>query len=119
MTKYKKKNLILEDYEEKFSYNDAKNQISISFNRVAFVFFIFVTLTIIFSIKSGHFGFKNASVKQLNIKKKDYRATITDRNGNILAKTINIINAGINPNLVIDKKKIILNLKLIFPKKKF
>ena len=119
MTKYKKKNLILEDYEEKFSYNDAKNQISISFNRVAFVFFIFVTLTIIFSIKSGHFGFKNASVKQLNIKKKDYRATITDRNGNILAKTINIINAGINPNLVIDKKKIILNLKLIFPKKNF
>ncbi len=119
MTDYKSKSLILEDYEEKFSYNDAKNQVSISFNRVAFIFFIFVTLAIIFSIKSSHFGFKDVSVKQLNIKKKDYRATIIDRNGNILAKTINIINAGINPNLVIDKKKIILNLKLIFPKKNF
>ena len=119
MTEYKKKNLILEDYEEKFLYNDDKNQISISFNRVAFVFFVFVTLAIIFSIKSSHFGFKNVNVKKINIQKKDYRATITDRNGNILAKTINIINVGINPNLVIDKKKIILNLKLIFPKKNF
>ena len=40
-----------------------------------------------------------------------------DRNGNIVAKTIITNNVGINPNLVIDKKKLLINLKLIFPEK--
>ena len=36
-----------------------------------------------------------------------------------MAKTVPIINVGINPNLVIDKEKLLVTLKLLFPKKNF
>ena len=115
----KKNNLTLEDYESEFSYVDSKNDINISFNRVAFVFFIFLIVALVFSLKSTYFGFLEINNKKISIHKKDYRSSIVDRNGNILAKTVNTINVGINPNLVIDKKKLLLNLKIIFPNKNF
>ena len=117
--KRKKNNLTLEDYELEFSYIESKNDISILFNRVAFVFFIFLIVALVFSLKSTYFGFLEINNKKIRIHKKDYRASIVDRNGNILAKTVNTINVGINPNLVIDKKKLLLNLKIIFPNKNF
>ena len=30
-----------------------------------------------------------------------------DRNGNIIAKTVPVVNLGINPNLVIDKERLL------------
>ncbi len=111
--------LFVEDYDEKFLYEDVKNKINISFNRIAFIFFVFVALGIIFSIKASYFGFKEHNIKKTNTPSKDYRSNILDRNGNIVAKTVNTINVGINPKLVIDKKKLLLNLKLIFPNKNF
>jgi len=115
----KKTNLTLEDYESEFSYTKSKNDINISFNRVAFVFFIFLIIALVFSLKSTYFGFLELKNKKISIHKKDYRSSIVDRNGNILAKTVNTINVGINPNLVINKKKLLLNLKIIFPNKDF
>ena len=115
----KKTNLTLEDYESEFSYTKSKNDINISFNRVAFVFFIFLIIALVFSLKSTYFGFLELNNKKISIHKKDYRSSIVDRNGNILAKTVNTINVGINPNLVINKKKLLLNLKIIFPNKDF
>ena len=53
------------------------------------------------------------------INKKDYRADIIDRNGNYLVKTVSSIDIGINPIEVIDQKKLLINLKLIFPDKNF
>ena len=50
---------------------------------------------------------------------KKNRADIIDRNGNYLVKTVSSINIGINPVEVIDKKKLIINLKLIFPNKNY
>ena len=100
-------------------YKDVKNKITISFNRIAFIFFVFVALGIIFSIKASYFGFKKENIKKTYTPSKDYRSSILDRNGNIIAKTVNTINVGINPKLVIDKKKLLLNLKLIFPNKNF
>jgi len=120
MTEIKKKNnLTLEDYEENFLYEGNKNLINISFNRVAFIFFIFLALAIIFSIKATYFGFEKVDIEKKSTSKENFRSSIVDRNGNILAKTVNTINVGINPNLIIDKKKILLNLKLIFPNKNF
>ncbi len=114
-----KNELFVEDYDEKFLYKDLKNKINISFNRIAFIFFVFVVLGIIFSIKASYFGFKKENIKKTYVPSKDYRSSILDRNGNIIAKTVNTINVGINPKLVIDKKKLLLNLKLIFPNKNF
>ena len=42
-----------------------------------------------------------------------------DRNGNFLAKTVSSIDIGINPVEIIDKKKLLLNLRYIFPNKDF
>ena len=114
-----KNELFVEDYDEKFLYKDLKNKINISFNRIAFIFFVFVALGIIFSIKASYFGFKKENIKKTYVPNKDYRSSILDRNGNIIAKTVNTINVGIDPKLVIDKKKLLLNLKLIFPDKNF
>ena len=50
---------------------------------------------------------------------KNYRADIMDRNGNYLAKTVSSIDIGINPVEIIDKQKLLINLKLLFPKKNY
>ena len=42
-----------------------------------------------------------------------------DRNQNYIVKTVSSINIGINPSQVIDKKKLLINLRYIFPKKNF
>ena len=115
----KKNNLILEDYDGEFLYKDSRNDINVSFNRVAFIFFIFLILGFIFSLKSTYFGFVKLDQKKVSTIKKDYRSGILDRNGVILAQTVNTTNIGINPNLAIDKKKLLLNLKIIFPEKNF
>jgi len=68
-----KNELFVEDYDEKFLYKDLKNKINISFNRIAFIFFVFVVLGIIFSIKASYFGFKKKNIKKTYIPSKDYR----------------------------------------------
>jgi cell division protein FtsI (penicillin-binding protein 3) len=42
-----------------------------------------------------------------------------DNNNNFLVKTVTTIDIGIKPNFIKDKKKLIINLKLIFPEKNF
>ena len=49
------------------------------------------------------------------LNKKDYRADILDIKGNYLAKTIKSIDIGIKTSDIIDKKKLLLSLKIIFP----
>ena len=61
---------------------------------------------------------KNNEIKSV-INKKNYRADIIDRNGNYLVKTVSSIDIGINPIEVIDNKKLLINLKLIFPNKDY
>jgi cell division protein FtsI (penicillin-binding protein 3) len=48
-----------------------------------------------------------------------YRADIIDINGNYLAKTVKSIDIGIKTSDVIDKKKLLLSLNIIFPNKDF
>ena len=117
---HKKSNIILEEYENKFSYKKSKTNLNIEFNRIAFIFFVFLIISMIFSIQLLHLG----SLKQVkkvtpvsNIK--NYRADIMDRNGNYLAKTVSSIDIGINPVEIIDKQKLLINLKLLFPKKNY
>ncbi len=112
-------NLILEEYESEFSYNRARSNLNISFNRIAFIFFIFLVISIIFSTKAIYLGsLKKDKVANININT-EFRSSIVDRNENLIAKTVVTQNVGINPNLVIDKKKLLINLKLIFPEKNY
>jgi cell division protein FtsI (penicillin-binding protein 3) len=116
----KKSNVILEEYENEFSYKKSKTNLNIEFNRIAFIFFVFLIVSIMYSIQLLHLGSLKIQneIKPL-IKKKNYRADIIDRNGNYLVKTVSSIDIGINPIEVIDKKKLLINLQLIFPDKNY
>ena len=117
MEKKNETNLILEDYKTHFYYQ--KSNLNISFNRVAFIFFVFLVISIIFSSKALYLGSLKKNENNIEVAKLDYRASLIDRDGNILAKTVITTNVGINPNLVINKDKLLINLKLIFPNKNF
>tara|TARA_B110001450_G_scaffold37452_1_gene33305 strand:- start:123 stop:1808 length:1686 start_codon:yes stop_codon:yes gene_type:complete len=113
--------IILENYENEFSYKKSKTNLNIEFNRIAFIFFVFLMISILYSVQLLHLGsLKNEnSNKNISINKKDYRADIVDRNGIYLVKTVSSIDIGISPIEVIDKKKLLINLKLIFPNKDY
>ncbi len=119
--KKEKSKIILEDYENEFSFKKNKSNISINFNRVAFIFFVFLIISIIYTIQLFNLGNKTNIKKDLSsqFNKKLHRADLVEINGNYLAKTVSSINVGINPSEVIDKKKLLINLKLIFPNKNF
>ena len=102
-----------------FSFKENKSFLKISFERIAFIFFIFFILAIIFSSKVILLSVKQPPELQKIVKKENFRSSILDKDGNILAKSVPIINLGINPNLVINKEKLLLSLKLIFPDKNF
>ncbi len=115
--------IIVEDQKNDFLYNENKSKLKISFNRVAFIFFIFFIVFVIFSIHLTHLGSRKPKLESINVESiplnKLYRADIVDRNGKYLVKTVSSIDIGISTKKVIDKKKLILNLKYIFPNKDF
>ena len=119
----KKKKFEIEDVEFQFQYQKSNSNLIIDFNRISFIFFIFFLISLIFSIHLIHLGSSNSSsvedIKKVTISKKLFRADIIDRNGKYVVKTVNSINIGINPSQVIDKKKLIINLRFIFPEKNF
>jgi cell division protein FtsI (penicillin-binding protein 3) len=52
----KKNNVILEEYENEFSYKESKTNLNVEFNRIAFIFFVFLVISIIYSIQLLHLG---------------------------------------------------------------
>ena len=117
MTMKKKDILILEESENEFLFKENKSNLNVSFNRIAFIFFVFISVCLIYSIKIFYLGSQQSNiVKNQNIQiLENFRADIIDRNNNFIAKTVNTTIVGINPNLVIDEDKLLLNLKIIFP----
>ena len=117
-----KSNLTIEDNENDFIYQKKKTGLNIQFNRVAFIFFIFFIIYTIYSIHLIKLGTLYSKVEKTNtslINEKLYRADIVDINGNYLAKTVNSIDIGLKTSDVINQKKLLLSLNLIFPNKDF
>ncbi len=106
-------------FNEGFSFKENKSFLKISFERIAFIFFIFFILAIIFSSKVILLSLKKIPEVQKIGKKENFRSSILDKDGNIIAKSVPIINLGINPNLVINKEKLLVSLKLLFPNQNF
>ena len=121
--KNKDSRIILEKNLNDFLYDKNKSNLNISFNRIAFVFFIFFFISIIYTIHLVHLGARESNNENIGNNKETfnnlYRADITDRNGNYIVKTVSSIDVGISTKQVIDKKKLILNLKYIFPNKDY
>ena len=113
--------IILETQENDFSYKRSKSNLNITFNRISFIFFIFFLIFIIYLVHLAHLGSRSSKINETNDLKKAsnklYRADITDINNKYLVKTINSIDIGISPSKIIDEKKLLLNLKYLFPEK--
>ena len=123
--KIKKKNGELKSFffddsaNSEISFKKKKSQvINISLNKIAFLFFCFLGLIFIFSVKIIYlslFPEKNILYANANDNFIPNRADIIDRNGVILARNIDVYSAGVRPKLVKDKKNFLINLKIIFP----
>ena len=114
------KKLFINEYESEFNFKKNISNLKFSFNRTAFIFFFFILISIIFSIKIFYYGSVSVNSNTINIiKKKDFRADLIDRNGNLIARTVKTINVGIDPKKIKDKKKFLLKLKIIFPEKNY
>ena len=82
------------------------------------MFFVFVIIALIYSLKIVYLASidnENYFVNNSYTKSIKTRQDIVDRNGNILAKTVTFYDAAIRPELILDKKKLLINLKMIFP----
>ena len=119
----KEKRIIIEDQENDFLYQKSKSNLDIRFNRIAFIFFIFFIISLIYSIHLMHLGSRKSNIEaRTNIKQplnNLYRADIVDRNGKYLVKTVSSVDIGISPLKIIDQKKLILNLRYIFPNENY
>ena len=99
MNKNNNEKLVFENYENEFSFEKNKSNLNITFNRIAFIFFVFLVICVIYTVQVFNLGSLNSKVnfnKNTPIKT-NYRADIVDSNGNFLAKTVNTIDVGINP----------------------
>ena len=119
----KNSKIILEHQQNDTLYQKKKSNLNIRFNRISFIFFIFFIICLIYSIHLIHLGSRKAKIEVNNNLKqplnKLYRADLIDRNGKYLVKTVGSIDIGISTKKIIDKKKLILNLKYIFPNKDY
>jgi len=115
--------IVLEDYQNDILYQKNKSNLNITFNRVAFIFFIFFIISLIFLIHLIHLGSRKGNNEKNdmvgNFTNELYRADIIDRDGTFLSKTVNSIDIGISPLKIIDEKRLLLNLKYIFPNKDY
>ena len=115
--------IIIEDYKNNFNYKKNETNLNIKFNRVAFIFFTFFIIYLIYTIHLIHLGSRKSKTEIVgNISidnNKLYRADITDINGNYLAKTVSSIDIAIKTSDIINKKKLLLSLNIIFPNKDF
>ena len=121
-----KKNNILKKNQKSFFFKDyleinqkiKRERSQVSEDRIYILFFFFISLVFIFSMKiliiasekPSHISYQNYEVKFNPI-----RRDIVDRNGNLISRSIIMYNAAIKPNLVVDKKKLLLKLKLTLP----
>ena len=115
--------IIIEDYKNNFDYKKNDTNLNIEFNRVAFIFFFFFIIYLIYTIHLIHLGSRKSNVEIKDTfptySNKLYRADIIDIDGNYLAKTVKSIDIGIKTSDIIDKKKLLLSLNIIFPNKDF
>ncbi len=112
------RSFIFEDYFETSRKNKNEKYLSISQDRIYLLFFLFFSLILIFSIKITLVSLKEPfGIKEFNYKDQNLilRRDITDRNGTLVSRNINSFHAAINPSLIKNKQKFLINLRLNFP----
>ena len=103
------------EYNQNIFNKKKNNNLNINQDRVYVLFFIFFCLIFIFAIKIFFVSLKNYNtgnyLKSYN-NFKPLRNDIVDRNGDYIARNIPVYHVAIKPDLIKDKKKFIIKLKL-------
>jgi len=114
-----KKSFYYDDYSHENNIKTKNNNlIEISKNRMVFTFFVILSIAAILGIKILYLSFFEKESFTNIYNKKNFlpnRIDIVDRNGEILARSVNAWAAGISPKFIKDEKKLLINLKIIFP----
>ncbi len=112
-----KNSFYFEEYRQ-YTENSTNKKLNINQDRIYLLFFIFFSLIFMFAIKiislslqepTGNYKLQNSSNFKL------LRNDILDRNGILIARNIKVYHVAIKPNLIKDKKKFFLKLKLLYP----
>ena len=112
------KSFYFEDYLQTNKEQKNISKSSISEDRVYVLFFFFLSLILIFTIKITILSVQNPeflNTKKNNLNFLPLRRDIIDRNGVIISRNIKSYHAAIKPNLIKDKEKFLLNIKLNIP----
>ena len=62
MNKDNNEKLVFENYENEFSFEENKSNLNITFNRIAFIFFVFLVICLIYSVQVFYLGSLNSKV---------------------------------------------------------
>ncbi len=95
---------------------------SISEDRIYILFFFFFCLIFMFAIKITFVSIQNPTFSESKKTKTNFlplRRDIVDRNGELISRNIKSYHAAIRPNLILDKKKFLVKIKLHFPQMPF
>ena len=107
-----------EDYLSTNQKFNKEKKFIINEDRIYILFFSFFSLILIFSIKIIFVSFQSSTYNEIINYKYNYNPTrndIVDRNGVLLSRSINAYHAAVKPNLIKDKKKFLVKIKLALP----
>ena len=107
-----------EDYLSTNQKFNKEKKFIINEDRIYILFFSFFSLILIFSIKIIFVSFQSSTYSEIINYKYNYNPTrndIVDRNGVLLSRSINAYHAAVKPNLIKDKKKFLVKVKLALP----
>jgi len=117
--KINQRSFYFQDYDHHTVSKIKNDKLIINQDRVYLLFFVFFCLIFIFATKIFFISLKNLDSKNY-LKNysifKPLRNDILDRNGGPIARNILVYHAAIKPNLIKDKKKFLIKMKLLYPK---
>ncbi len=107
-----------EDYLETNKKNKSSQKNNYFHDRIYLLFFLFLSLIFIFSIRIIHLSLnkieyysQEKTLKKFTLLRRD----IVDRNGELISRNIKSYHAAINPNLINNKDNFLIKLRLNFP----
>ena len=119
--KYINKNqqsFFFEDYLSTNQKFKREKNFIINEDRIYILFFSFFSLILIFSLKIIFLSLQSYSYNENTLYKESFnpiRNDIIDRNGILISRNITAYHAAIKPNLIKDKKKFLVKVKLVLP----
>ena len=118
-SKTNQRSFFFKDYSYKSNDEFKKIRLNICEDRVYLLFFVFFSLILIFGIKIFSTSLQEPNFRNnqnyYNTIFKPLRSDIVDKDGVPVAKNVRVYHAAIKPNLIKNKKKFILKLKLLYP----